>query len=92
MGGFRSRLLNAREFHQIAGRAGRAGYDTAGTVVVQAPDHEVENLNQFAKVDLAAQQLSALLRVVGASSACTAGAPASPTGAPSPRPTHHLPV
>jgi hypothetical protein len=39
-----------REFHQIAGRAGRAGYDTAGTVVVQAPDHEVENLKQFAKV------------------------------------------
>ena len=45
-----TRLLNAREFHQIAGRAGRAGYDTAGTVVVQAPDHEVENLKQFAKV------------------------------------------
>jgi superfamily II RNA helicase len=47
--GTRSRLLNAREFHQIAGRAGRAGYDTAGTVIVQAPDHEVENLKQFAK-------------------------------------------
>ncbi|MDT5225914.1 MAG: hypothetical protein QOG19_3321, partial [Mycobacterium sp.] len=45
-----TRLLNAREFHQIAGRAGRAGFDTAGTVVVQAPDHEVENLKQFAKV------------------------------------------
>ena len=48
--GTRSRLLNAREFHQIAGRAGRPGYDTAGTVIVQAPDHEVENLKQFAKV------------------------------------------
>ena len=48
--GTRTRLLNAREFHQIAGRAGRAGYDTAGTVVVEAPDHEVENLKQFAKV------------------------------------------
>ncbi|KAA0113853.1 DUF3516 domain-containing protein [Mycolicibacterium sp. P9-22] len=48
--GVRTRLLNAREFHQIAGRAGRAGYDTAGTVVVQAPEHEVENLKQFAKV------------------------------------------
>jgi len=48
--GTRSRLLNAREFHQIAGRAGRAGYDTAGTAIVQAPDHEVENLKQFAKV------------------------------------------
>jgi hypothetical protein len=41
--GSRQRLLRAREFHQIAGRAGRAGYDTAGTVVVQAPEHVVEN-------------------------------------------------
>ena len=48
--GVRTRLLTAREFHQIAGRAGRAGFDTTGTVVVQAPDHEVENLKQFAKV------------------------------------------
>ena len=35
----RKRLLQAREFHQIAGRAGRAGFDTVGTVVVQAPEH-----------------------------------------------------
>ena len=42
--GTRMRQLNAREFHQIAGRAGRAGYDTAGTVAVQAPEHETENL------------------------------------------------
>ncbi len=41
--GRRQRLLKAREFHQIAGRAGRAGFDTSGTVVVQAPDHVVEN-------------------------------------------------
>ena len=41
--GRRQRLLKAREFHQIAGRAGRAGFDTAGTVVVQAPEHVVEN-------------------------------------------------
>ncbi|MER3395042.1 MAG: DUF3516 domain-containing protein, partial [Microcella pacifica] len=41
--GEKMRQLSAREFHQIAGRAGRAGYDTAGLVVVQAPDHEVEN-------------------------------------------------
>ncbi|MHA7294058.1 DEAD/DEAH box helicase [Arthrobacter sp. HLT1-21] len=47
--GVRTRLLNAREFHQIAGRAGRAGYDTAGTVVVQAPDHVVENTRALAK-------------------------------------------
>ena len=41
--GRRQRMLKAREFHQIAGRAGRAGFDTAGTVVVQAPEHIVEN-------------------------------------------------
>src|SRR3954454_20349134 len=41
--GRRQRILKAREFHQIAGRAGRAGFDTAGQVVVQAPDHVVAN-------------------------------------------------
>src|SRR5207244_4707332 len=41
--GQRTRLLKAREFHQIAGRAGRAGFDTAGTVVVQAPEQVSEN-------------------------------------------------
>jgi superfamily II RNA helicase len=47
--GTRTRLLQAREFHQIAGRAGRAGYDTAGRVVVQAPEHVVENERLLAK-------------------------------------------
>lgn len=37
--GQRTRRLKSREFHQIAGRAGRAGFDTAGYVVVQAPEH-----------------------------------------------------
>lgn len=47
--GTRTRQLKAREFHQIAGRAGRAGYDTMGTVVVQAPEHEIENVRALAK-------------------------------------------
>ncbi|MGH3487643.1 MAG: DEAD/DEAH box helicase, partial [Actinopolymorphaceae bacterium] len=47
--GTKVRLLKAREFHQIAGRAGRAGYDTLGTVVVQAPEHVVENEKALAK-------------------------------------------
>ncbi len=47
--GQRQRHLKAREFHQIAGRAGRAGFDTAGTVVVQAPEHEIENERLLAK-------------------------------------------
>ena len=47
--GSRQRVLKAREFHQIAGRAGRAGYDTSGAVVVQAPDHVVENHKALSK-------------------------------------------
>lgn len=35
--------LSARDFHQIAGRAGRRGFDTRGYVVVQAPEHMIEN-------------------------------------------------
>ena len=45
-----SRLLSARELHQIAGRAGRAGYDTSGLVVVQAPEHVIENEQAAKKV------------------------------------------
>lgn len=47
--GTRMRQLSAREFHQVAGRAGRAGYDTEGTVVAQAPEHEAENARMVAK-------------------------------------------
>ena len=47
--GRRSRVLRSREFHQIAGRAGRPGFDTVGYVVAQAPEHEVENLRILAK-------------------------------------------
>ena len=47
--GTRMRSLNAREFHQISGRAGRAGFDTAGDVVVMAPDHEIENERRVRK-------------------------------------------
>ncbi|QIG43405.1 DUF3516 domain-containing protein [Nocardioides anomalus] len=47
--GRRQRILRTREFLQIAGRAGRAGYDTAGYVVVQAPEHVIENEKAKAK-------------------------------------------
>lgn len=47
--GSRVRTLRAREFHQIAGRAGRAGFDTSGLVVAQAPEHVVENEKALAK-------------------------------------------
>ncbi|MDQ2845247.1 MAG: DUF3516 domain-containing protein [Actinomycetota bacterium] len=47
--GRRSRLLSAREFHQIAGRAGRPGYDTSGDAMVLAPEHEIENARLLAR-------------------------------------------
>ncbi|WP_193605635.1 DEAD/DEAH box helicase [Nocardioides dongkuii] len=47
--GNRQRVLRSREFLQIAGRAGRAGFDTAGYVVVQAPEHTIENERAKAK-------------------------------------------
>ncbi|WP_449281891.1 DEAD/DEAH box helicase [Leucobacter sp.] len=47
--GERMRRLSAREFHQIAGRAGRAGFDTEGDVIALAPEHEIENAKAVAK-------------------------------------------
>ncbi|MCA1983683.1 DEAD/DEAH box helicase [Nocardioides nematodiphilus] len=47
--GRRQRILRTREFLQIAGRAGRAGYDTHGYVVVQAPEHIIDNEKAKAK-------------------------------------------
>lgn len=41
--------LSVRDFQQIAGRAGRKGYDTQGSVVAQAPEHVVENVKQAQK-------------------------------------------
>ncbi|QRO01317.1 DUF3516 domain-containing protein [Archangium violaceum] len=36
--------LSVRDFQQIAGRAGRKGFDTQGSVVAQAPEHVIENV------------------------------------------------
>ncbi len=47
--GTKERHLTAREFHQIAGRAGRAGFDTRGYVCVQAPEHVIENARALAR-------------------------------------------
>ena len=47
--GVRMRHLTAREFHQISGRAGRAGYDTLGEVLVMAPEHVIENRKALEK-------------------------------------------
>ncbi len=47
--GYKMRRLRAREFHQIAGRAGRAGFDTEGLVIAEAPEHDIENAKLVAK-------------------------------------------
>ena len=47
--GRKQRRLRAREFHQIAGRAGRAGFDTEGLVIAEAPEHDIENARAMAK-------------------------------------------
>ncbi len=47
--GEKVRILTARDFHQIAGRAGRKGFDDRGFVVALAPEHAVENLRLEAK-------------------------------------------
>jgi len=60
--GTRMRQLSAREFHQIAGRAGRAGYDTAGTVVAQAPEHEAENARLVARAGDDPKKLKKVVR------------------------------
>ena len=41
--GQKTAVLSARDFHQIAGRAGRKGFDDIGFVVAQAPEHVIEN-------------------------------------------------
>ncbi|HUG52368.1 MAG TPA: DUF3516 domain-containing protein [Vicinamibacteria bacterium] len=41
--GQKTAVLSARDFHQIAGRAGRKGFDDRGFVVAQAPEHVIEN-------------------------------------------------
>lgn len=47
--GRRQRRLNAREFHQIAGRAGRSGFDTEGSVIAQATEYDIERARALQK-------------------------------------------
>ncbi len=41
--GTKTTILSVQSFKQISGRAGRKGFDTEGSVVVQAPEHVIEN-------------------------------------------------
>jgi superfamily II DNA/RNA helicase len=47
--GEKTALLSVREFRQIAGRAGRKGFDARGLVVCQAPEHVIANRRLEAK-------------------------------------------
>ena len=63
--GTRMRQLSAREFHQVAGRAGRAGFDPYGNVVVMAPEWEIENAVALAKAgDDAAKRKKTIFRTL----------------------------
>lgn len=41
--GQKTSILSVRDFKQIAGRAGRKGFDDAGSVIAEAPEHVIEN-------------------------------------------------
>ena len=41
--GKKAAILSVRDFRQVSGRAGRAGFDDQGYVIVQAPEHFIEN-------------------------------------------------
>ncbi|NLT69434.1 MAG: DUF3516 domain-containing protein [Verrucomicrobiaceae bacterium] len=49
--GQKTKILTVRDFHQIAGRAGRRGYDTQGYVIAQAPGHVIANLKGEEKAE-----------------------------------------
>lgn len=49
--GENTRIWSVREFHQLAGRAGRKGFDDAGWVIAQAPEHVIYNKRMEAKID-----------------------------------------
>ncbi len=48
-GGQSTKTLAVRDFKQIAGRAGRRGFDDIGYVVAQAPPHVIDNIKSEAK-------------------------------------------
>ncbi len=60
--GRRTRVLSVRDFQQIAGRAGRRGFDTVGSVWVQAPEHAVENKRAVMRAAGDAKKLRKLVR------------------------------
>ena len=60
--GEKTAILTVRDFQQIAGRAGRKGFDDRGTVVAQAPEHIIENLMMERKAASDPKKLKRLVR------------------------------
>ncbi len=60
--GEKTKVLAARDFHQITGRAGRKGFDDIGYVVAQAPEHVIENAKIDAKIGGDARKAKKLVK------------------------------
>jgi len=60
--GEKTAILSVRDFQQIAGRAGRKGFDDFGTVVAQAPEHIIENLRNEQKAAGDSKKLKKLVK------------------------------
>ena len=60
--GQKTSILSVRDFQQISGRAGRRGYDTEGFVVIQAPEHIIENIRLEQKAAGDAKKLKKLVK------------------------------
>ena len=60
--GQKTSLLSVRDFQQISGRAGRRGYDSEGFVIIQAPEHVIENLRMEQKAAGDAKKLKKMVK------------------------------
>ena len=60
--GKKAAVLAVRDFRQIAGRAGRAGFDDRGYVIAQAPAHVIENKRAEEKLAGNPQKLRKLIK------------------------------
>jgi superfamily II RNA helicase len=59
--GKNTKVLGVRDFQQIAGRAGRRGFDTKGWVLAQAPEHAIENRVSRLKAEGDAKKMKKLV-------------------------------
>ncbi|MFZ1383168.1 MAG: DUF3516 domain-containing protein [Scrofimicrobium sp.] len=83
--GRRTRHLSAREFHQIAGRAGRPGFDDEGSVRVLSTEDEIDAAKRKARMTAAQEEGDAakqrkLQRRAAKSGAKSAGKPSKTSG------------